>query len=123
MCKVRLASPSIPAAYLRPNWRALLRRMRGSSSFAIAEGGRFVPQRISVPVVQFDSYDEGILTRVIRVFVDARRGWRQVCTGNYENHAVPGSHLSMLRTPHVEETARRLRIVLERIDESMGAGD
>ena len=122
MCKVRLASPSIPAACLRPNWRALLRRMRGSSSFAIAEGGRFVPEPISVPVVQFDSYDEGILTRLIRVFVDARRGWRQVCTGNYENHAVPGSRLSMLRAPHVKETARRLRIVLERIDESMSAG-
>ena len=54
--------------------------------------------------------------------MDALRGRRQVCTGNYENHAVPGSHLSMLRAPHVKETARRLRIVLERIDESMSAG-
>ena len=122
MCKVRLASPSIPAACC-----ALLAR-----TSAPHERFEFVCRRRRRPFCSgtnlrtsgaFDSYDEGILTRLIRVFVDARRGWRQVCTGNYENHAVPGSHLSMLRAPHVKETARRLRIVLERIDESMGAGD
>ena len=47
-----------------PYWRALLRRMR-FEFVRFAEGGRFVPERISVPVVQFDPYDEGILTRMI----------------------------------------------------------
>jgi thioesterase domain-containing protein/acyl carrier protein len=116
-------APGYPRALRRvaPYWRAFLRRTGGSSKFAIAQGGHFIPKRISVPVLQFDAYDVGILTRLIRVFVDARRGWRHVCAGDYETNAVTGSHSSMLRAPHVHETARRLRTVLQGINERFRA--
>ena len=118
-------APGYPRAlrHVAPYWRSLLRRMSGPSSFPIARGGHFVPERIAVPVVQFDTFDEGILTRLVRVFLDARRGWNQVCAGEYRTHGVPGSHVTMLQAPHVEETARHLRTVLEQINESFRAGE
>src|SRR5262249_7968926 len=45
-------------------------------------------------------------------------GWRELAVGGVEIHVNPGNHFSMMRSPHVEELARRLRQVLDRVGDT-----
>lgn len=110
-------TPGYPRALRRvaPYWRGLRRRFLGAGGFAIPAGGQYIPRPFAVPVVQFNSRDEGMATRILRAFVDSRRGWRDVCSGEFQVLAAAGSHVTMLLSPHVAETAVALRQSLERV--------
>ena len=110
-------TPGYPRALRRvaPYWRGLRRRFLGAGDFAVPVSGQYIPQPLAVPVVQFNSRDEGMATRILRVFVDSRRGWRDVCSGEFQVFAAAGSHVTMLLSPHVAETAVALRQSLERV--------
>ena len=48
----------------------------------------------------------------IHAQVDPRLAWRHTVTRGVTTHTVPGTHLSMLDVPHVDQLARALNDVL-----------
>jgi thioesterase domain-containing protein len=43
---------------------------------------------------------------------DSTLGWGKLATGGVEVQTVPGNHYTMLREPHVQVLAERLRAIL-----------
>jgi len=44
---------------------------------------------------------------------DAQRGWDDLALGGVEVHTVPGDHFTLIRQPHVQTLAERLRAYLD----------
>jgi amino acid adenylation domain-containing protein len=49
----------------------------------------------------------------LRASVDFVEGWRALAGGGIEVHEIPGSHLDIVKEPHVEELARKLSVCLK----------
>jgi amino acid adenylation domain-containing protein len=50
----------------------------------------------------------------LRASVDFVEGWRALAGGGIDVHEIPGSHLDIVKEPHVQELAKKLRACLER---------
>ena len=50
----------------------------------------------------------------LRTSVDLVEGWRALAKGGIEVHEIPGSHLDIVKQPHVGELAKKLSTCLER---------
>ena len=50
----------------------------------------------------------------LRASVDFVEGWRALAGGGIEVHEIPGSHLDIVKEPHVQELAKKLSGCLER---------
>jgi thioesterase domain-containing protein len=44
-------------------------------------------------------------------------GWRALAGGGIEVHEIPGSHLDIVKEPHVGDLANKLRSCLEKASE------
>jgi thioesterase domain-containing protein len=69
---------------------------------------RYVARPVSCPLVILRASEELSLTPR-----DPALGWGGLTTGRVEVLTVPGNHFSMLREPHVQIVAERLRGYLE----------
>jgi amino acid adenylation domain-containing protein len=54
----------------------------------------------------------------LRTSIDLVEGWRALAGGGIEVHEIPGSHLDIIKEPHVQELAEKLGACLERANES-----
>lgn len=72
-------------------------------------------------VIAFRRYRPGAISgdiTLLRIDANGPRfdelgGWQDLTTGRVEVHVVPGGHISMLREPHVRETATLIRRLCE----------
>ena len=44
---------------------------------------------------------------------DLREGWRELVSGRIEAYEIPGNHIDIIKTPHVDALARKLRECLD----------
>jgi aspartate racemase len=51
----------------------------------------------------------------LRASVDFVEGWRALAGGGIEVHEIPGSHLDIVKEPHVQELAKKLSECLGRV--------
>jgi amino acid adenylation domain-containing protein len=54
----------------------------------------------------------------LRTSIDLVEGWRALAGGGIEVHEIPGSHLDIIKEPHVQELAEKLGACLKRANES-----
>ncbi|HEV3192796.1 MAG TPA: hypothetical protein VGY54_19955, partial [Polyangiaceae bacterium] len=54
--------------------------------------------------------------------LDPRSGWSALTTGGFEVIRVEGSHLSMLRPPHLDDMLGKIRELLARVDAAESGG-
>jgi amino acid adenylation domain-containing protein len=88
----------------RPLPRAL-QDIKELNSLAVRE---YVPQVYDGHVTLFWASTD------LRASVDFVEGWRALAGGGIEVHEIPGSHLDIIKEPHVQELARKLSSCLAR---------
>ena len=49
----------------------------------------------------------------LRTSIDLVEGWRALAGGGMEVHEIPGSHLDIIKEPHVQDLAAKLNSCLE----------
>ena len=54
----------------------------------------------------------------LRTSIDLVEGWRALAGGGIEVHEIPGSHLDIIKEPHVQDLAEKLGACLKRAHES-----
>jgi amino acid adenylation domain-containing protein len=54
----------------------------------------------------------------LRTSIDLVEGWRALAGGGIAVHEIPGSHLDIIKEPHVQELAEKLGVCLKRANES-----
>jgi amino acid adenylation domain-containing protein len=86
----------------RPLPRAL-QDIKELNSLAVRE---YVPQIYSGHVTLFWASAD------LRASVDFVEGWRALAGGGIEVHEIPGSHLDIVKEPHVQELAKKLNCCL-----------
>ena len=87
----------------RPLPRAL-QDIKELNSLAVRE---YVPQVYNGHVTLFWASTD------LRASVDFVEGWRALAGGGIEVHEIPGSHLDIVKEPHVQELAKKLKSCLE----------
>jgi amino acid adenylation domain-containing protein len=88
----------------RPLPRAL-QDIRELNSLAVRN---YVPQVYNGHVTLFWASQD------LRSTVDFVEGWRALAGGGIDVHEIPGSHLDIVKEPHVQELAKKLSACLER---------
>jgi aspartate racemase len=88
----------------RPLPRAL-QDIKELNSLAVRE---YVPQVYDGHVTLFWASTD------LRASVDFVEGWRALAGGGIEVHEIPGSHLDIVKEPHVQELAKKFSACLER---------
>jgi non-ribosomal peptide synthetase component F/thioesterase domain-containing protein/acyl carrier protein len=83
-----------------------LQNIKELNSLAVRE---YVPQIYDGYVTLFWANTD------IRASVDFVEGWRALAGGGIEVHEIPGTHLDIVKEPHVSELARKLKSCLERV--------
>ena len=68
--------------------------------------GRYVPRPYPGRIVLFRARDLGLGPGYR---IDSLLGWRELARGGLDVHEVPGDHLGILREPHVQVLAEKLR--------------
>ena len=92
----------------RPLPRAL-QDIKELNSLAVRE---YVPQVYDGHVTLFWASSD------LRASVDFVEGWRALAGGGIEVHEIPGSHLDIVKEPHVQELAKKLSGCLGRAQRS-----
>jgi thioesterase domain-containing protein len=82
----------------------MLKDVTEFNSLAVRE---YVPQVYDGRVTLFWASED------LRTSVDLVEGWRVLAGGGMEVHEVPGSHLDIVKEPHVDVLARKLRRCLD----------
>ena len=81
------------------------RDVREFNSLAVRE---YTPQVYDGPVTLFWASAD------LRTSIDLVEGWRALAGGGIEVHEIPGSHLNIIKEPHVQNLAEKLSACLER---------
>jgi aspartate racemase len=81
------------------------RDVKEFNSLAVRE---YTPQVYDGPVTLFWASAD------LRTSIDLVEGWRALAGGGIEVHEIPGSHLDIIKEPHVQELAEKLSACLER---------
>ncbi len=89
----------------RPTIRPILRVFQASSQAALS----YIPQVYSNPITLLRTSEQP--NKADR---DPTMGWSGLAVGGVEVHTVPGNHLTMLRQPHVQVLAEKLRLCLDK---------
>jgi thioesterase domain-containing protein/acyl carrier protein len=98
-------------------WRALY-RVHEKFGFALPRAFRHVEQFNWLAAHRFTpSLYDGRVTlfwagRDLRAKFDQLEGWQTLAPGGLEVHEIPGTHLDMIKDPHVRELADKLRACL-----------
>jgi thioesterase domain-containing protein/acyl carrier protein len=85
---------------------ALPRALRNVEQFNWLAAHRFVPRLYDGRVTLFWA------GRDLRAKFDQLEGWQRLAPGGLEVHEIPGTHLDMIKEPHVVELADKLRACL-----------
>jgi amino acid adenylation domain-containing protein len=88
--------------------RALPRALRDVQEFNWLAAHTYVPHSYDGKVTLFWA------SRDVRASFDLVTGWRVLAGGGMDVHEIPGSHLDMIKEPHVSELAAKLKTCLER---------
>jgi thioesterase domain-containing protein/acyl carrier protein len=88
--------------------RELPRAMRDVQQFNWLAAYAYVPKRYEDKVTLFWASGD------LRASHDLVEGWRVLAKGGLEIHEVPGTHLDIIREPHVAELAEKLNACLTR---------
>ncbi|HEY0093842.1 MAG TPA: alpha/beta fold hydrolase, partial [Archangium sp.] len=92
-----------------------LRALREVFASNLRANARYCPEPYAGPIVLLRSGDPG------KDPVDQERSWKRVGRSGVEVHDLPGDHYSLLRAPHVQRLAERLKEYLERAPASQEA--
>src|SRR5439155_20003295 len=87
--------------------RALPRALRDVQEFNWLAARDFVPGLYDGQVTLFWASQD------LRASFDLVAGWRVLAEGGLEVHEIPGTHLDLIKAPHVSELANKLRSCLE----------
>ncbi|HKB68260.1 MAG TPA: amino acid adenylation domain-containing protein [Pyrinomonadaceae bacterium] len=87
--------------------RALPRALRDVQEFNWLAAHSYVPHLYDGKVTLFWA------SRDVRASFDLVTGWRVLAGGGMDVHEIPGSHLDMIKEPHVSELAAKLKACLE----------
>jgi amino acid adenylation domain-containing protein len=82
----------------------MLKDVKEFNSLAVRE---YVPQVYDGKVTLFWASED------LRTSIDLVEGWRVLAGGGMEVHEIPGSHLDIVKEPHVGEVAKKLGSCLE----------
>jgi thioesterase domain-containing protein len=82
----------------------MLKDVKEFNSLAVRE---YVPQVYDGKVTLFWASED------LRTSIDLVEGWRVLAGGGMEVHEIPGSHLDIVKEPHVGELAKKLGSCLE----------
>ena len=77
--------------------------------------GRYVPHSYPKRITLFKASEPSPFSPQ-----DPTMGWDALAGGGLEIHSVPGSHYTMLKEPHVQAAAERLRDCLQRAQKDDG---
>lgn len=88
--------------------RALPRALRDVQEFNWLAAHNYVPQLYDGRVTLFWASSD------LRASFDLVAGWRVIAGGGIEVHEIPGTHLNIIKEPHVAELARKLNESLAR---------
>jgi amino acid adenylation domain-containing protein len=88
--------------------RSLPRALRDVQEFNWLAAHNYVPHLYDGKVTLFWA------SRDVRASFDLVTGWRVLAGGGMDVHEIPGSHLDMIKEPHVSELATKLNACLER---------
>jgi thioesterase domain-containing protein len=83
--------------------RALPRVLSDVREFNSMAARAYLPQAYDGPITLFWA------SRDLRASYDLVEGWRALAAGEMEVHEIPGTHLDIIKEPHVAELARKLR--------------
>ena len=86
---------------------ALPRALRDVPEFNWLAAHTYVPHLYDGKVTLFWA------SRDVRASFDLVTGWRVLAGGGMDVHEIPGSHLDMIKEPHVSELAAKLKACLE----------
>jgi len=89
--------------------RALPRTLRDVQEFNWLAAHTYVPHLYDGKVTLFWA------SRDVRASFDLVSGWRVLAGGGMDVHEIPGSHLDMIKEPHVSELAAKLKACLESV--------
>ena len=89
--------------------RALPRTLRDVQEFNWLAAHTYVPHLYDGKVTLFWA------SRDVRASFDLVTGWRVLAGGGMDVHEIPGSHLDMIKEPHVSELAAKLKACLESV--------
>jgi amino acid adenylation domain-containing protein len=102
-------APSVPQTL------QVYRQIRRAIATVIARAlMEYLPQVYRGKIALFTAEATGGMSR------DFRRGWAKLTTGELEDYVVPGNHMTMMRKPHVQTLAAKLRDCLLRTQEAEG---
>jgi thioesterase domain-containing protein/acyl carrier protein len=87
--------------------RALPRALRDVQEFNWLAARNYVPDLYDGKVTLFWA------SKDLRASFDLVAGWRVLAKGGMEVHEIPGTHLDIIKEPHVSELAAKLRSCLE----------
>jgi amino acid adenylation domain-containing protein len=94
--------------YYQKLGRPLPRAFRDVTEFNSLAVRNYVPRVYHGPVTLFWASAD------LRTSIDLVEGWRALAGGGMEVHEIPGSHLDIIKEPHVGELASKLSSCLER---------
>jgi thioesterase domain-containing protein len=86
------------------------RDVKEFNSLAVRE---YTPQVYDGPVTLFWASAD------LRTSIDLVEGWRSLAGEGIEVHEIPGSHLDIVKEPHVQRLAEKLSACLERAQRSV----
>ncbi|HSP61988.1 MAG TPA: amino acid adenylation domain-containing protein [Pyrinomonadaceae bacterium] len=88
--------------------RTLPRMLHSVTEFNSLAAHRYVPQAYDGKVTLFWACDD------LRASNDLVKGWRALAMGGIEVQEIPGTHLNIIKEPHVAELANKLTECLQR---------
>jgi thioesterase domain-containing protein len=88
----------------KPAIRSMRRVLEANIKALLSYVPRTYPNRITL----FRTYESFVKGRQ-----DPTMGWSKIATGGVEVHRVPGDHLTVMRKPHVQVLAQKLRACLD----------
>ena len=86
---------------------ALPRSLRSVEQFNWLAAHQFVPKVYDGPVTLFWASSD------LRAKFDMIEGWKKLAPDELEIHEIPGTHLDIIKAPHVEEVAKKLSACLK----------
>jgi len=87
--------------------RALPRALRDVQEYNWLAAHTYIPRLYDGKVTLFWA------SRDVRASFDLVSGWRVLAGGGMDVHEIPGSHLDMIKEPHVSELSAKLKACLE----------
>jgi aspartate racemase len=87
--------------------RALPRTLRDIHEFNSLAVQEYSPQVYDGKVTLFWASAD------LRTSIDLVEGWRTLAGGGIEVHEVPGNHLDIVKEPHVQDLAQKLKSCLQ----------